>query len=223
MMIFPLQELFIKICGMTNLVDAELACSFGANAVGFVFTQSNERYVPPERAASIIAHLPEHISKIGVFENAGTHYIHSILKQVPLSAVQLHGNNGPDDLVDFDVSVIKQFQINQSFDVEVMRNYLVNAFLLKNQSEGTGNRIPKKYHWDIAVNAKEYGRIILSGGLHPNNIEDAVRFVQPYGVDVCSGVEKKIREKDPMKMRDFISRARNVALIENPDDESYDE
>ena len=222
-MMFPLQELFIKICGMTNLMDAELACSFGANAVGFIFTQSSERYVPPERAASIIAHLPEHISKIGVFENAGTQYIQSILKQVPLSAVQLLGNNGPDDLVDFDVSVIKQFQLNQAFDIEVMRNYLVNAFLLKNQREGAGNLLPKNFHWDIAVHAKEYGRIILSGGLNPSNIEDAVRFVQPYGVDVCSGVEKRAKEKDPVKMRDFIARARNVTLIESPDEESYDE
>ena len=78
---FPLQELFIKICGITNLADAEIACSFGANAVGFVFKQSDQRYVSPERAASIISNLPEHISKIGVFENASPRYIQSILKK----------------------------------------------------------------------------------------------------------------------------------------------
>ncbi len=209
---FPLQELFIKICGITNLEDAELACSFGANAVGFIFKQSNERYVRPELAASIIGNLPEYISKIGVFENASLQYIQSILKQVPLSAVQLLGNNGPDDLVDFDVSMIKQFQLNDSFDTEVMRNYLVDAFLLKNQNEETENNKPKKYYWDIAIKAKDYGRVILSGGLNPNNIEDAIRFVQPYGVDVCSGVEQKPGKLDKLLLRTFISNARNESL-----------
>jgi phosphoribosylanthranilate isomerase len=216
---FPLQELFIKICGITNLVDAELACAFGANAVGFIFEKSNERYVHPERAASIISNLPEHISKIGVFENASPHYIQSILKQVPLSAVQLLGNNGPDDLVDFDVSVIKQFQLKQSFDVEVMRNYLVDAFLMKDQNEVVGKHLPKKYHWNIAVKAKDYGRIILSGGLNPNNIEDAIRFVNPYGVDVCSGIEHRPGKLDKTLLRTFISNARDISLYYAEDKE----
>ncbi|MGD1046274.1 MAG: phosphoribosylanthranilate isomerase [Bacteroidota bacterium] len=218
---FPLQELFIKICGITNLVDAELACSFGANAVGFVFNQSNERYILPEKAASIIADLPEHISKIGVFENASHRYIQRILKQVPLSAVQLLGNIGPDDLVDFDVSVIKQFQLNRSFDIEIMRNYLVDAFLLKDQNEEVGNHLPKKYHWDAAIKAKEYGRVILSGSLNTSNIEDAVRFVQPYGVDVQTGIEIQPGKKDRHKMRDFIACARGVSLTYGINDEEY--
>ena len=216
---FPLQELFIKVCGITNLKDAELACSFGANAVGFIFNQSNSRYVQPEKAAAIIANLPEHISKIGVFENTDPQYIQNILRQVPLSAVQVLGNNGPDDLVDFEVSVIKQFQLNQSFDIEVMRNYLVDAFLLKDQNEEVGNHLPKKYYWDIAIKAKEYGRVILSGSLNPSNIEDAVRFVQPYGVDVQTGIEIIPGKKDPNKMRDFIACARSVYLTYGINDE----
>ena len=221
MTMFPLQELFIKICGVTNLADAELACSFGANAVGFVFNQFDQRYVLPERAASIISNLPEHISKIGVFENASTRYIQSVLKKVPLSAVQLFGNNGPDDLVDFDVSVIKQFQLNKSFDIEVMRNYLVDAFLLKDQNEEMGNQLPKEYHWDIAIKAKEYGRVILSGNLNTSNIEDAVRFVQPYGVDVQAGIEIQPGKKDRSKMRDFIACARGVHLEYDINEEEF--
>jgi phosphoribosylanthranilate isomerase len=216
-MMFPLQELFIKICGVTNSADAELVCSLGANAVGFIFNQSNERYIPPECVASIIANLPEHISKIGVFENASTQYIQSILKQVPLSAVQLLGNIGPDDLVDFEVSVIKQFQLDQSFDREVMRNYLVDAFLLKDQNEHMGNHLPKKYHWDVAVKAKDFGRVILSGGLNPNNIVDAIRFLRPYGVDVCTGVEHKPGKLDKSLLRTFISNARNESLNDTED------
>jgi phosphoribosylanthranilate isomerase len=216
---FPLQELFIKICGITNLADAELACSFGVNAIGFVFNQSDERYIHPERAASIITDLPEHVSKIGVFKNATPAYIQSILKQVQLSAVQLLGNIGPDDLVDFDVSVIKQFQLSPSFDTEIMRNYLVNAFLLQDQIEKAGKHQPKRYHWDIAIKAKDYGRIIISGGLNPDNIEDAIRFVNPYGVDVKTGIEKQPGKKDPSKMRDFIACARSVNLTYGINDE----
>ena len=207
-----MQELFIKICGITNLGDAESACSLGVNAVGFIFQGSSERYVDPELAASIISQLPEHISKIGVFENTRTSSIRRILKQVPLSAVQLKGNYGPDDLVDFDVSVIKQFQLNESFDVEVIKNYLVDAFLLKDQNEKVGKHLAKRFNWNIAAKAKEYGRIIISGGLHPHNIEDAIRFVHPYGVDVCSGVEQRPGKLDPSLLRSFISNARNVSL-----------
>lgn len=216
-MMFPLQELFIKICGITNSADAELVCSVGANAIGFIFNQSDKRYIHPQLAASIIANLPEHISKIGVFEYASPHYIQSILKQVPLSAVQLLGNSGPDDLVDFEVSVIKQFPLDQSFDRDVMRNYLVDAFLLKDQYKENENQFPKKYHWDVAAKAKEYGRIILSGGLTPNNIEDAIRFLHPYGVDVCTGVENKPGKIDKSLLRKFISNARNESLYDTED------
>ena len=93
-----------------------------------------------------------------------------------------------------------------------MRNYLVDAFLLKNQNEGIGNQQPKKYHWDIAIKAKECGRVIISGGLNPNNIGDAVRFVQPYGVDVCVGVEHRLGKLDKSLLRTFISNARNENL-----------
>jgi len=206
---------------MTNLGDAELACSFGADAVGFVFEPSNARYIRPDRAASIIAHLPEHISTIGVFENATPRYIQSILRHVPLSAVQILGTYGPDDLVDFDVSVIKQFQLIRSFDPAMMKNYLVDAFLLKDQNEGVVNQQPKTYHWDIALKAKEYGRVILSGDLHPNNIEDAVRFVQPYGIDIQTGVELLPGKKDPHKMKDLIACARSVILAYGTNDEEF--
>ncbi len=216
-MSFPLQELFIKICGITNLTDAELACSLGANAIGFNFTLSNERYITPDLAASICKKLPEYISKIGVFENVSQRSIQNILKTVPLSAIQLQGNYGSDDLIGYETSVIKTFILDPLFDVEVMRNYLVDAFLLGSKNEDQIGLRPREYHWDIALKAKEYGRIILSSGLNAENVEDAIRFVQPYGVDVCAGVETKTGTKDPTKMRDFISRARNASQAYNTD------
>jgi phosphoribosylanthranilate isomerase len=207
------QDLFIKVCGVTNIADAELACSLGADAVGFVFNTSSEWNISPEHAALIAAKLPEHISKIGVFESASQKFISDICKRVPLSAAQVFGSDAPDDLVGYEISVIKAFRLDRSFDLEIMRNYLVDAFLLESRNNEQSELEPKEYHWDIAAKAKEFGKIIISGGLHPDNIEDAVKFVKPYGVDVRTGVEKEPGKKDPLKLRDFIANARNASQL----------
>jgi phosphoribosylanthranilate isomerase len=213
------QDLFIKVCGITNIADAELACSLGADAVGFVFNASSEWNISPERAATIAAKLPEHISKIGVFEYVSHKFIADICRRVPLSAAQILGPDAPDDLVGFEISVIKAFRVDRTFDMEKMKNFLVDAFLLESRNEEQNSREPKEYHWDIAARAKEFGKIIVSGGLHPDNIEDAVKFVKPYGVDVRMGVEKESGKKDPVKLRDFIANARNASQLYGTDGE----
>jgi phosphoribosylanthranilate isomerase len=216
-----MQELFVKICGITNLEDAVHAVRCGADAVGFNFYAKSPRWIEPEHAAEIIRQLPEHISKIGVFVNARRKFIHDVITVAKLSAVQLHGNEGPDDLIDYEVSAIKAFRVTRDFDVEVLRNYVVDAFLLDAYRKGVYGGTGQTFDWHIAVKAKDYGRIILSGGLTPDNIEAAVRFVQPYGVDVCSGIEAKPGKKNPDKVRDFIARAKSIPLSyhENVDDD----
>ncbi len=213
------QDLFIKVCGITNIADAELACSLGANAIGFVFNEASEWNISPERAAFIAARLPEHISKIGVFERATQKFISDICRRVPLSAAQIFGADAPDDLVGYEISVIKEFRLDRSFDAEIVRNYIVDAFLLSSSQEEKSDREPREYHWDIAVKAKEFGKIIISGGLHPDNIEDAVKFVKPYGVDVRAGVEKEFGKKDHLKLRDFIANARNASQLYGAENE----
>lgn len=211
-MFIPVQELFIKICGITNVKDAKLACSLGVNAIGFNFSEQSKHFISPEHANLILKEIPEYVSKIGVFRSGeDLKRIKNILKQVSLSAVQLEGNYAPDDLVGFDVSVIRAFVIDNQFDVDVVRNYLVDAYLLKSK-ENNFKDIPRKYNWDIAIKAKEFGRVILSGGLNPDNVESAVRFVQPYGIDVCEGIELIEGKKDPEMMREFVARARNVEI-----------
>lgn len=200
--------------------DAELAVSVGADAIGFIFFKGSERYIIPERAAAISSRLPEHMSKIGVFVNADRKFIHDIVSQVQLSAVQLYGKDGPDDLVNYETSVIKVFRVGPGFDVQVMHNYIVDAFLLDTHKEGIFGGTGNTFDWNVAVKAKEYGRIILSGGLKPENIEAAVKFVQPYGVDVSSGVEMRVGKKDPVRVRDFVAAARNASLTYNLDSES---
>ncbi|MBI3586923.1 MAG: phosphoribosylanthranilate isomerase [Ignavibacteriales bacterium] len=210
-----MQELFVKICGITNLEDAQHAVLCKADAIGFIFYEESPRFIPHHRAAEIVKKLPEHVSKIGVFVNADRKFIHEVVSHVNLSAVQLYGNEGPDDLVNYEASVIKVFRVKDDFDVEVMRNYIVDAFLLDTHKEGMMGGTGTTFNWNLAVAAKEYGKIILSGGLTPENIEEAVRFVQPYGVDVSSGVEASPGKKDPQKVREFIMRAKSIPLYYN--------
>ncbi|MCI0554998.1 MAG: phosphoribosylanthranilate isomerase [Anaerolineae bacterium] len=212
-----MQELFIKICGITNLEDAKFAVKCGAHALGFNFYEKSPRFIKPEEAADIIQRLPEHVSKIGVFVKADQRYIHDVISAAKLSAVQLHGTEGPDDLIDYEVSAIKVFRVMNDFDVEVMRNYVVDAFLLDTHHDTLYGGTGQTFNWNIAVKAKDYGRIILSGGLTPDNVEAAVRFVHPYGVDVCSGTEKHPGKKDHTKIVDFIARAKSVQLSYNED------
>lgn len=209
------QDLFVKICGITNLEDAMHAVRCKADAVGFIFYEGSPRFIEPDRAAQIAARLPDFTSKVGVFVNADPKYIQEVSARVKLSAVQLTGNEGADDLVGYETSVIKVFRIKPDFDVEVMRNYLVDAFLLDTHAGKGYGGTGQTFDWNIAVRAKEFGKIILSGGLSPDNIEDAVRFVQPYGVDASSGVEAEVGKKDPVKVRNFIARAKGVPLYYN--------
>ena len=203
--------------------DAKHAVKCGADALGFNFFEGSSRFVTPERAAEIIRKLPEHVSKIGVFVDADKKHIHDVIASARLSAVQLHGHEGPDDLVDYEISVIKVFRVNKNFDVEVMRNYIVDAFLFDTYKRGAFGGTGRTFDWQLALKAKEYGRIILSGGLTPENIEAAVKFVQPYGVDVSSGVEAKPGKKDPQKVLDFIARAKSVQLYYNQNSDDEDE
>jgi phosphoribosylanthranilate isomerase len=211
------QDLFVKICGVTNYEDAQFALECGADAIGLNFYERSPRFVTMERAQEIVSKLPEHKSKIGVFVNASRKRILEVIKTVNLSAVQLVGQHGPDDLVNFESSVIKVFRVYPGFDVEVLRNYIIDAFLLDTYQDETYGGTGKTFDWNVAIKAKEYGRVILSGGLNPENIQDAVKYVQPYGVDVSSGVELRPGRKDLKKLRDFIARARSVPLYYNED------
>jgi phosphoribosylanthranilate isomerase len=213
------QDLFVKICGITTLEDAHHAVRCGADAIGFVFYEDSPRFISHKRAADIVRTLPDHISKIGVFANADLKFVRDIVKHVNLSAVQLLGKEAPDDLLNFETSVIKVFRVDRKFDVEVLKNYIVDAFLLDAFKKGAYGGTGKTFDWNVAVKAKEFGRIILSGGLTPENVEDAVRFVRPYGVDVSSGVETKPGKKDPAKVRDFIMRAKSIPVSYRDDEQ----
>jgi phosphoribosylanthranilate isomerase len=214
------QDLFVKICGITNLEDALQAVQCGADAIGFELSEESPRFISHKHAADIVDALPEHISKIGVFEHAERKFVRDIVHHVNLSAVQLFGDEGPDDLVNFETSVIKVFRVGPDFDVEVMKNYIVDAFLLDAHRKKSGRASGAGFDWNVAIRAKEYGRIILSGGLTPENVEDAIRFVRPYGVDVNAGIESKPGKKDHTLLKEFVARAKSIPVSYRDEEES---
>ncbi len=203
-----MQEVFVKICGITNLADALHCVECGADALGFNFFTRSERYIRPEEACVIVGQLPRHITKFGVFVNARRTRIERIVGEVKLSALQLHGNEHPEDCSNFDVSVIKVLRVGPSFEPTDLLRYQVDAYLLDTQVAGYYGGSGHSFDWNVAVAAKRYGKIILSGGLNLSNVEAALRFVRPYGVDVCSGIESKPGKKDLNMVRDFIAKAK---------------
>ena len=200
----------VKICGITNLEDALFAAGCGADALGFVFYSKSPRSITPDKAAAIIAKLPPFITTVGVFVNEVTGKMMKILEMTGIKALQLHGEESPAACVIWR-PVIKSFRIKDMSDLKALRQYPgVAAYLMDSYSEAEYGGTGRIFNWDIAVEAKALGRIILAGGLTPENIEEAVRRVRPYAVDVSSGVEAEKGRKDLKKVREFIERAKRV-------------
>ena len=202
-------ETKVKICGITNLEDAEAAIEFGADALGFVFFRASPRHIPPQEAAAIISRLPAFTVTVGVFVNEDPAEIKKIVSQTGLDIIQMHGSESPA-MCRAPRRIIKAIRVTslESLDPLVHYQDLVSAFLLDSYAPGVFGGTGQIFNWDIAVEAKQFGRIILAGGLTPDNIEDAVKRIIPYGVDVSSGVEREKGKKDHKKMKLFIRKAK---------------
>lgn len=200
----------IKICGITNLEDALAAAQYGADALGFVFQPKSPRTVTPEIAKTIVSQLPPFITTVGVFVDEDKPEIEKIVRYVGLNVIQLHGSE-PPETCQMCRKVIKAIRVRNLTDLEPLKRYKVSAFLLDTYSPYTIGGTGQIFNWDIAVEAKKFGRIILAGGLTPENVEEAIKWVQPYGVDVATGVEDtKKGKKDHKKLKLFIKRARKA-------------
>ncbi len=198
----------VKICGITNLKDALLAVDAGADAVGFVFAESPRR-ITPDEARKISLALPPFICRVGVFVDEEIKRVKEIASFCKLGILQFHGSESSDYCSSFEQKVIKSFRIRDFSDLEKLSEYKVGAFLLDAYEEGKLGGTGKVFNWEIAVKAKKYGTpIILSGGLKPENVLEAIKFVQPYAVDASSGVEIRPGGKDSNKMREFIKKVK---------------
>jgi len=202
----------VKICGITNPADARLAVEAGADALGFVFWPKSPRNLSPSAARAIIKGLPPFVLTVGVFVNEDVGRIKETAAQAGLSCVQLHGDETPARAVDVVEMacprVIKAFRVAEGFDIISLDAYSVQACLLDAYKPGVPGGTGETFDWGTAVEAAKRNRIILSGGLTPDNVGQAVDMVRPYAVDVSSGVEAAPGIKDAAKVRRFIEAAK---------------
>jgi phosphoribosylanthranilate isomerase len=213
--------MFVKICGITNEDDALFAVAMGTDAVGFVFAPST-RQIAAQKAYDITRRLPPEILTVGVFRDELPGRVIEVAHKAGVKAVQLHGRETPEQTAEIAGSirwVIKAFAATSPQLAKADR-YGTDLILVDAPSPGSG----KVFDWGLADEAPDGLRLILAGGLDPDNVADAIAAVEPWGVDVSSGVESAPGRKDPTKVRRFIANARAAAPTPylGPDDIPYD-
>ncbi len=201
----------VKVCGITNLEDARLAVSLGIDALGFIFAKSPRR-VEPAKAEEIIRALPPMVSIVGVFVDEKEEIVREIASHCRLTMLQFHGSESPEYCKLFPQRVIKAFRMKDAGSLKGISRYdgYIGAFLLDTYKEGVMGGTGETFDWELALKAKAIGPIILSGGLTPDTVKDAILKVRPYGVDVGSGVESYPGKKDPGLLRDFVTQVREA-------------
>jgi phosphoribosylanthranilate isomerase len=201
-------RLFVKICGVTTEADALLAAGLGASAVGFIFAPS-PRQMAPSAVADIVKRLPHETVTVGVFRDEAPQRVVDIANQIGLRAVQLHGMESIDDTqwIAHRISwTIKAFAAGHR-NIDRFHDYGAETLLIDGASPGSGGL----FDWRLAEGVVDPRRLIVSGGLRPENVGAAIAHLQPFGVDVASGVETAPGVKDPGKMRAFIAAAHDAA------------
>jgi phosphoribosylanthranilate isomerase len=198
----------VKICGITNLEDAVVAAEAGADALGFLFTEG-PRQVSLEKAREIITEIPAFVSRVGVFANAPLEVIQRAIEDCGLDHVQLHGQEPPPLCEVLGNRAIKAFRVKDKTIIREIMWYPVIHILLDARDEA-GDASGLKAAWRVARGLRTQYRVILGGGLTPENVAKAVAFARPWAVDVASGVELRKGIKDPKKVRSFIRRAKQI-------------
>ncbi len=199
----------VKICGITNPADGLTAVEAGADALGFVFYEASPRCVSIEMAAEIIRQLPLFVVKVGVFVDAPGELVVRAARECGLNLLQFHGEETPEYCLQFGLMSMKAFRVQDAGSLSALAEYTTDAYLLDAYTPGKPGGTGEQFNWDLAVEAKRCGRpIFLAGGLTPENVAEAVRRVQPYAVDVSSGVEASPGKKDPAKVKAFILAAK---------------
>lgn len=201
----------VKICGITRLQDLHAACEAGADALGFVFYAKSPRHVSIATAAALLRELPPFVQGVGLFVNAEPAFIESVLQAVPLDLLQFHGDETPADCARFGRPYIKAVRVNRETDLlkcaadfDAARGLLLDAYV-PGVPGGTGER----FDWRL-IPPNLPKPVVLSGGLTPDNVAEAVQGVRPWAVDVSSGVEATKGIKDAHKIAQFIANAKTA-------------
>ena len=220
----------VKVCGITSIADARCAVEAGADALGFIFVEKTPRYLEPAAAAAIIADLPPFVTAVGIFWDHPAAHVKAVAAEARLGALQFHGEEKPEDLAGYDLPVIKtiklppastidgkpELRITESFQV-LSYSKVAAAVLLDSAVRWSEGEAREPLEWRhaariVATHAhRPRPKVILSGGLTPENVGQAIDIVKPYGVDVVSGVEARPGVKDHDKVRRFVAAAKSAS------------
>ena len=210
----PLARPRVKICGITNAADAEAAIEFGADALGFNFFRGSKRYLPLDAAMEWMAKLPEKVAKVAVVVDAVWEEAVSLAALPFISALQLHGRETPDfcwKLAEEGIRFAKAFPVTTPDSLRDLPRFFTRTLVLDSGREGEFGGSGRTFPWEIArefVEANPELRVILAGGLTPENVAAGIAAVRPFGVDVTSGVELSAGRKDRGLLRAFIAAAK---------------
>jgi len=214
---------WVKICGMTNLEDALVAVDAGADAVGFVFYEKSPRCVTVERAREICEKLPESVEKVGVFVNQLEDTLCDVADSAGLTAIQMHGDREDPHVADLVVAKRPKLKVLAAISMSqaspegwamMWHRDVVHAFLVDSGDSSKLGGTGRTFDWDTSGTTlekiKNLGRVVAAGGLTPENVGEAIEILQPWGVDVVSGVEAAPGMKDPEKVRAFVRAVRKA-------------
>ena len=227
----------IKVCGITNLIDASWAVTLGADYLGFNFYKRSPRKISITQAVEIISKLPATYDPVGVFVDEDIEHILKVIEKCKLKLVQLHGKESPEYCYalnsqlstarlshsaraqaegspkSLNSKLIKAFRIKSEASIRYIARFkdVVDYFLLDTYISGVEGGTGETFNWEIAIKAKQYNKpMFLAGGLTPENVKDAIERVLPFAVDVASGVERLPRRKDYDKLKNFIVNVKSV-------------
>ncbi len=204
----------VKICGITNIRDAQMCIGAGADMLGFNFYQGSPRYIAPKEARRIIEQLPSGVMSVGIFvDEASPKKVAYIADVAGVEAVQLHGEETPSYCQALkNRFVIKALRVQEGFIPEHISEYKTEAILLDAFSSKARGGTGERFNWSVARQSRQFAsKLFLAGGLTPENVKEAVKTVQPYAVDVCSSVESIAGQKDEKRVREFIAAVKRSA------------
>ena len=203
----------IKFCGLTREADVDLAVELGVDMIGLVFAQRSPRWLGGARAAALRARIPAHVAAVALVMDAATDDIAQILAQVRPDCLQFHGAEPEAFCASFGMPYIKAIALGGSDPQDAQRRIRAwpsaCAVLLDGHAPGAPGGSGQSFDWSRMPDAGDR-RVLLAGGLHPDNVAEAIRLAQPWGVDVSSGLELAPGIKDPAKMRAFVAAVRDI-------------
>jgi phosphoribosylanthranilate isomerase len=207
----------VKVCGVTSYEDAALVLDEGVDALGFNFYPSSPRYIRPEDARAIVRRIPPFAVTVGLFVNvAKPGLVEKTARAAGVQILQLHGDETPDYCRELkEWPLIKAFRVGPDGIPAGIDQYPVQGILFDSKDDALFGGTGKIFQWDLVRDLRRFKPVLLAGGLRPDNVLDAIRTVNPYALDVCSGIESAPGRKDAVKLKQFMREVRNAEQADN--------